>query len=117
LILTDGSRREIDDYALPRMIQVFQGAETCPFGDAILATKDTVIGIETCEEAFLSLPPHINQTLNGAEIITNSSGSHHELRKLEIRLKLILEGTRKTGGCYLYSNQGGCDGYVLLTLI
>jgi NAD+ synthase (glutamine-hydrolysing) len=23
---------------------------------------------------------------------------------------LILEGTRKTGGVYLYANQGGCDG-------
>lgn len=33
--------------------------------------------------------------LNGVEIFTNSSGSHHELRKLHTRVNLILEATRK----------------------
>ena len=45
--------------------------------------------------------------LNGVEVFTNSSGSHHELRKLEQRLALILEATRKSGGIYLYSNLKG----------
>ena len=48
--------------------------------------------------------------LNGVEIFTNSSGSHHELRKLQKRLSLIVEGTRQVGGIYLYANQQGCDG-------
>ena len=47
---------------------------------------------------------------NGVEIFTNSSGSHHELRKLNTRVNLILEATRKAGGIYLYANQQGCDG-------
>jgi NAD+ synthase (glutamine-hydrolysing) len=100
----------VQEYALPRLVQELQGARTVPFGDAIIATRDTVVGCETCEEAFVPDAPHIAQTLAGAEIITNSSGSHHELRKLDVRLNLILEGTRKTGGIYLYSNQQGCDG-------
>jgi NAD+ synthase (glutamine-hydrolysing) len=54
--------------------------------------------------------PHINLGLNGVEIVTNSSGSHHSLRKLDTRIKLIQEATRKSGGIYLYSNQQGCDG-------
>lgn len=40
----------------------------------------------------------------------NSSGSHHSLRKLDQRIALIQEATRKNGGVYLYSNQLGCDG-------
>lgn len=48
--------------------------------------------------------------LNGVEIFTNSSGSHHELRKLQTRVSNIVESTRRVGGIYLYANQQGCDG-------
>ena len=48
--------------------------------------------------------------LNGVEIFTNGSGSHHELRKLDVRVNLIAQATRKVGGVYLYANQQGCDG-------
>ena len=47
---------------------------------------------------------------HGADIILNSSGSHHELRKLHRRIELIREATLKLGGVYLYANQRGCDG-------
>lgn len=33
--------------------------------------------------------------LDGVEIFTNSSGSHHELRKLHRRVELIKEATLK----------------------
>lgn len=39
--------------------------------------------------------------LDGVEIITNSSGSHHELRKLNRRVELIKEATMKVGGVSL----------------
>ena len=48
--------------------------------------------------------------LDGCEIFTNSSGSHHELRKLNKRLNLIQTSTHTGGGVYLYANQQGCDG-------
>lgn len=48
--------------------------------------------------------------LNGVEIFLNSSGSHHQLRKLDERINLIKDATTKSGGIYLYSNQQGCDG-------
>lgn len=48
--------------------------------------------------------------LDGIEIFTNSSGSHHELRKLSLRIDLIRSATLKSGGIYLYANQKGCDG-------
>lgn len=62
------------------------------------------------EELFTPNAPHIAMSLDGVEIITNSSGSHFTLQKLDTRLKLITEATRKCGGVYLYANQQGCDG-------
>ncbi|KAH8668588.1 putative glutamine dependent NAD+ synthetase [Xylariales sp. PMI_506] len=102
--------RHCEEYSLPRMIQKLQGADTVTIGDAVIKTPDTVIGCETCEELFTPDPPHNHMSLNGVEIITNSSGSHFTLRKLSLRMQLIMEATRKNGGVYLYSNQQGCDG-------
>ncbi|CEP21050.1 unnamed protein product [Cyberlindnera jadinii] len=102
--------RYVEKYVLPRMIQKLTGQVSVDFGDAVISTLDTVIGAETCEELFTPDSPHIGMSLDGVEIITNSSGSHHELRKLNTRLNLITEATTKCGGIYLYANQRGCDG-------
>ena len=75
--------------------------------------------------------------LDGVEIISNSSGSHHELRKAYVRVDLIKTATMKVcrwlshnaivslhgntnhkhhhvplqnGGVYMFSNVHGCDG-------
>ena len=45
--------------------------------------------------AVFHTSPHIGLSLDGVEIITNSSGSHHELRKLHTRVELIKEATLK----------------------
>ncbi|KAH7151785.1 carbon-nitrogen hydrolase [Dactylonectria estremocensis] len=102
--------RETEDYHLPRMIQELQGATHVTFGDAVVSTPDTCFGAETCEELFTPRSPHIDMSLDGVEVFTNSSGSHFTLQKLDLRLQLITEATRKCGGVYLYSNQKGCDG-------
>ena len=39
--------------------------------------------------------PHISMGLDGVEIISNGSGSHHELRKLYKRVELIKSATSK----------------------
>ena len=44
--------------------------------------QDTVLAAETCEELFTPQAPHIGLALAGVEIISNGSGSHHQLRKL-----------------------------------
>ncbi|KAL1710864.1 hypothetical protein EV121DRAFT_251128 [Schizophyllum commune] len=102
--------RQTDDHYLPRIIQDATGQIKVPFGDAVISTLDTCIGVELCEELFTPASPHILMGLDGVEIFTNSSGSHHELRKLYRRVELIKEATLKTGGIYLYANQQGCDG-------
>ncbi|MCA9921224.1 MAG: hypothetical protein KC421_02570, partial [Anaerolineales bacterium] len=102
--------RTVEDHALPRSIRAVTGQDTVPFGDAAIATRDTVLASETCEELFAPDSPHIYLGLDGVEILANGSGSHHELRKLQRRVELIREASSKGGGIYLYANQQGCDG-------
>ncbi len=102
--------RHTEEHVLPRMIRELTGQATVPLGDAAVATLDTVVAAETCEELFTPDSPHIHLGLDGVEIISNGSGSHHELRKLQKRVDLILSASAKGGGVYLYANQQGCDG-------
>jgi NAD+ synthase (glutamine-hydrolysing) len=102
--------RTVEDHPLPRMIRAITGQEYVPFGDAAVATRDTALASETCEELYATDNPHIYLGLDGVEIFANGSGSHHELRKLHRRIDLIRSATSKGGGVYLYANQQGCDG-------
>lgn len=100
----------VDDHLLPPVLRNITGQAKAPFGDGIIETLDTVLGVEMCEELFTPKAPHIDLGLAGVEIFLNSSGSHHELRKLDTRLGLIQAASKKSGGIYLYANQQGCDG-------
>ena len=99
-----------DRYTLPREIAEMTGQREVPIGIAAVATADTLLASETCEELFVPMSPHIRFGNAGVEIIANGSGSHHELRKLDTRIALIRSASSKNGGVYLYANQQGCDG-------
>ena len=58
-------------------------------GQAIIKCKDATIAAETCEELWVMKSPHEDYFLAGVDIVTNSSGSHHELRKLELKLDMV----------------------------
>ena len=116
------ARRGMEEFVLPRIVREFSPTSTnsfgiktmdtpgrVPIGIAAIELGDTVLAAETCEELFTPDSPHIRFGLDGVEIITNGSGSHHQLRKLDHRLELIQSATRKSGGVYLYANQQGCD--------
>jgi len=102
--------RTVETYYLEQIIREITGQKTVPIGDAVLSTLDTSVGCETCEELFTPLNPSTNMGLNGVEVIVNSSASHAELRKLNTRLSLIQNCTRKLGGIYIYANATGVDG-------
>uniref|UniRef100_A0A670YCK9 Glutamine-dependent NAD(+) synthetase n=1 Tax=Pseudonaja textilis TaxID=8673 RepID=A0A670YCK9_PSETE len=102
--------RHVEEYFLPRMIQEITAQESVPFGDAVLATLDTCIGTEICEELWIPTSPHIEMGIDGVEIFTNSSASHHVLRKAHTRVELVNSATAKNGGIYILANQKGCDG-------
>lgn len=61
-------RGETDDFFLPRIVAKSQGRETVPFGDAVLATRDTAVGVELCEELFTPNSPHVAMGLDGVEV-------------------------------------------------
>ena len=86
----------VEEYTLPRFISNKNGQKTVPFGDAILCSRDGIyIGIESCEELFAPISPHVTMGLNGVDIILNASASHHEFSKLQTRVNLIQNATSK----------------------
>jgi NAD+ synthase (glutamine-hydrolysing) len=68
------------------------------------------LAAETCEELFTVNAPRIDLAFSGVEVFMNASGSHHQLRKLNLRIDSIRNATRLCGGVYMYANQQGCDG-------
>lgn len=99
------------EFILPKSFEEAFQQTWAPFGTGYVQLANGVqIGVESCEELWTPQASHIELALQGVEIIGNGSGSHHELRKLDQRLELMLSATRKCGGVYLYSNQRGCDG-------
>ena len=101
---------ELEDYPVPHVLRAVTDQYVVPFGVGIIRTRDTCLGSEICEEMFVPQAMNIRMGLGGVEVFGNGSGSHHQLRKLEQRVDLIKEVTRKNGGVYLYANQKGCDG-------
>ncbi|ESO04999.1 hypothetical protein HELRODRAFT_191543 [Helobdella robusta] len=102
--------KTVEDFYLPRIIQRITGQRTVPFGDGVISTLDTCIASEICEEMWNAASRNIQLGMDGVEIITNASGSHHELRKAYVRVDIIKSTTLKAGGIYMFSNQFGCDG-------
>lgn len=44
--------RQWEDHFLPRIIQAVTNQVKVPFGDCVVSTQDTCIGVELCEELF-----------------------------------------------------------------
>lgn len=101
---------QFQEFNLPPAMAEIVGDSLPPIGDAAISALDTCVAAETCEELFTPRAPHVEMALDGIEILTNSSGSHHELRKLNKRIQLMTNATGICGGVYLYANQQGCDG-------
>lgn len=65
--------RTVEDFFLPRMISQTTGQTVVPFGVAVIATSDTCIGFEICEELWTASSTHVPMSLDGAEIISNGT--------------------------------------------
>eukprot|EP00189_Rhodosorus_marinus_P001592 CAMPEP_0113954142 /NCGR_PEP_ID=MMETSP0011_2-20120614/295_1 /TAXON_ID=101924 /ORGANISM="Rhodosorus marinus" /LENGTH=721 /DNA_ID=CAMNT_0000963051 /DNA_START=272 /DNA_END=2437 /DNA_ORIENTATION=- /assembly_acc=CAM_ASM_000156 len=102
--------RDVEQYRLPPSVAETTGQQHVPFGEAVLELADACIGAEACEELFTLDAPHVRYALDGVDILGNGSGSHTQLRKLDLRIDLIRSAAKRGGGVYLYANQIGCDG-------
>lgn len=64
--------RIVENFYLPRSITKIIGQKTCRIGDALISTRDSCLGTETCEELFTPKAPGIGAGLDGCEIFCNS---------------------------------------------
>ncbi|XP_021905095.1 glutamine-dependent NAD(+) synthetase isoform X1 [Carica papaya] len=103
-------RDQFEDFQLPSEISEALSQKAVPFGYGYIQFLDTAVAAEVCEELFTPIPPHTELALNGVEVFMNASGSHHQLRKLDLRLRAFIGATHTQGGVYMYSNHQGCDG-------
>jgi NAD+ synthase (glutamine-hydrolysing) len=81
--------------------------ETFPMGDLHFICGGVKIGFEICEDAWVANRPGATLALKGVDIILNPSASHFAFRKLEVRKRFVLEGSRAFGTSYVYSNLLG----------
>ena len=79
-----------------------------PFGTKLLFKNsyytDEVIGIEICEDVWMSIPPSSKHALAGATIECNPSASTETLHKADGRRDLIAMQARKANIGYIYSS-------------
>ncbi|RZC76838.1 hypothetical protein C5167_001008 [Papaver somniferum] len=103
-------RDQLEEFQLPPDVAQALSQTSVPFGYGYIRFQDTAVAAEICEELFSPVPPHAELALNGVEVFLNASGSHHQLRKLDVRLRAFIGATQTRGGVYMYSNHQGCDG-------
>jgi NAD+ synthase (glutamine-hydrolysing) len=83
------------------------GGKTYPIGDIHFNVGGVKIGFEICEDAWVGRRPGAKLTPKGVDVFLNPSASHFSFGKLEIRKRLVLEGSRAFNASYIYSNLLG----------
>ncbi|HEX3719919.1 MAG TPA: NAD(+) synthase [Verrucomicrobiae bacterium] len=78
-----------------------------PIGDIHFEIGGIRIGFEICEDAWVANRPGAALALQGVDVILNPSASHFAFGKLEVRKRLVLEGSRAYGVSYVYANLLG----------
>ena len=87
--------------------EVRLGQASVPLGDLHFEVGGVGIGFEICEDAWAVNRPGEKLSAQAVDVIMNPSASHFAFGKLEVRKRLVLEGSRTFGVCYLYANLLG----------
>jgi len=78
-----------------------------PFGtDIIFTCQDIKIGVEICEDLWVTIPPSSYQSLAGANILCNLSASNEIVSKADYRLHLVEAQSARCIASYIYSSSG-----------
>ncbi|MFI3168007.1 MAG: NAD(+) synthase [Bacillota bacterium] len=87
----------------------FNGKEV-PVGTNLLFAcanlPELVLGLEICEDVWVTIPPSCNLALAGATVIANLSASDEIIGKAEYRKNLIASQSAKTISAYIYTDAG-----------
>lgn len=84
--------------------------QTVPFGGDMLfccdEMPDLVIGVEICEDLWVTEPPSDKLAAAGASIICNLSAGDEVIGKAEYRRQLVLSQSARTAAGYVYAGAG-----------
>ncbi|OGQ90866.1 MAG: NAD(+) synthase, partial [Deltaproteobacteria bacterium RIFOXYA12_FULL_58_15] len=83
------------------------GARQVPIGDVFFDCGGVRIGFEICEDAWVGARPAGDLSRKAVDIILNPSASHFAFSKIDVRERLVLEGSRAFGVTYVYANLVG----------
>ncbi len=78
-------------------------------GDFLLSFKGRLVGIEICEEAWLSSPRLATGNTPPLDLVINSSASHFAFGKYQQRKSLVLKRAQALQCKYGYANALGLD--------
>ena len=78
-----------------------------PFGkDLLFRSGKAVIGIEICEDLWVTIPPSSYQALHGANVLVNLSASNELIGKHSYRKELIRQQSARCNAAYIYASAG-----------
>ena len=83
------------------------GGQLIPVGDILFDINGVKIGLEICEDAWVSQRPGASLANRGADLIINPSASHFAFGKQMTRQQLVVESSRSFNVTYLYANLLG----------
>jgi len=78
-----------------------------PFGDLVFELNGIRIGLEVCNDAWVSDRPAHELKNCGVSLILNPSASHAELAKIETRKSIVLSASTNLVPHYVYANLVG----------
>ena len=81
--------------------------EQHPIGDLTFNCGGIKIGFEICEDAWVAGRPGGGRAMHAIDIILNPSASHFAFGKIEVRKRLVIEGSRAFHVGYVYTNLLG----------
>ena len=64
---------------------------------------DVMLGVEICEDLWVPLPPSVNMSLSGANLIVNLSASDEYVAKAEYRKNLVVTQSARCICAYVYA--------------
>ena len=74
--------------------------------DLLFQFNDVVVGIEICEDLWMTIPPSSYQALSGANILLNLSASNEIVGKADYRRELVSNQSGRCIAAYAYSSAG-----------
>ena len=100
------------------------GGEAVPFGiDLLFAAtldgvpcEDAIFGVEICEDLWMPAPPSTAQTLAGATVLLNLSGSNETVGKRTYRRDLVTGQSARCIAAYAYAGAGPTESTTDLVL-